>query len=566
MTDTPAPPERDGHRARATPQARLSPIWIVPIVAILIGAWLVFDNYRSRGPQITLVTDSAEGIEAGNTLIKTRNVEVGRVERVHLSDDLTRAVITARMSPDTGDMLVEDSRFWVVKPRIGREGISGLGTVLSGAYIQLEPGQSEIDAREFEVSDQPPVSPAGAEGLRINLISQLGDAPSVGDPVTFQGLTVGRVEEANFDGTTRRMHHRLFIESPYHDLVTDGTRFWAASGVDLRLDSEGFRVKIDSMEALLGGGVTFGVPEDLPQGQPVEEDTTFTLYADEESARQGTFSRYLEYVLLIEDTVRGLSRGAPVEFRGVRVGTVAAVPWQFTAPQPDSRDNFAIPVLIRIEPQRLGVDAESLDLEQWRARFERLFGLGLTASLKSGSLLTGALFVDLNFQRDEDGSAEVDYVAETFAERTVFPTTSSGLAQIQAQVTALLDKLNGLEIEPLLAGLDRNLDASQATLEEVNALTASVRGLVEEPGMRELPGNLNATLEALRTTLDGVSPQSRAYRDVSATLEQLERLLRDLQPTARTLRDNPSALLFDRLDTEDPIPRAPTSPPQGSSP
>ena len=566
MTDTPAPPERDRHRAHATPQARLSPIWIVPIVAILIGAWLVFDNYRSRGPQITLVTDSAEGIEAGNTLIKTRNVEVGRVERVHLSEDLTRAVITARMSPDTDDMLVEDSRFWVVKPRIGREGISGLGTVLSGAYIQLEPGQSEIDAREFEVSDQPPVSPAGAEGLRINLISQLGDAPSVGDPVTFQGLTVGRVEEASFDGTTRRMHHRLFIESPYHDLVTDGTRFWAASGVDLRLDSEGFRVKIDSMETLLGGGVTFGVPEDLPQGQPVEEDTTFTLYADEESARQGTFSRYLEYVLLIEDTVRGLSRGAPVEFRGVRVGTVAAVPWQFTAPQPDSRDNFAIPVLIRIEPQRLGIDAESLDLEQWRARFERLFRLGLTASLKSGSLLTGALFVDLNFQRDEDGSAEVDYVAETFAERTVFPTTSSGLAQIQAQVTALLDKLNGLEIEPLLAGLDRNLGASQATLEEVNALTASVRGLVEEPGMRELPGTLNATLEALRTTLEGVSPESRAYRDVSTTLEQLERLLRDLQPTARTLRDNPSALLFDRLDTEDPIPRAPTSPPQGSSP
>lgn len=298
----------------------------------------------------------------------------------------------------------------------------------------------------------------------------------------------------------------------------------------------------------------------------MEPDTTFTLYADEESARQGTFSRYLEYVLLIEDTVRGLARGAPVEFRGVRVGTVAAVPWQFTAPQPDARDNFAIPVLIRIEPQRLGVNAESLDLEQWRTRFERLFGLGLTASLKSGSLLTGALFVDLNFQRGETGEPEVDHVAETFAERTVFPTTSSGLAQIQAQVTALLDKLNGLELESLLAGLDRNLAASEATLAEVQSLTASVRDLVEEPGLRELPDTLNATLESLRATLDGVSPQSRAYQDVSTSLEQLERLMRDLQPTARTLRDNPSALLFDRLDTEDPIPRAPTATPQGSSP
>ncbi|MCL7938926.1 intermembrane transport protein PqiB [Halomonas sp. ATCH28] len=562
MTETPDAPDRDSHRARATPQARLSPIWIVPLVALLIGAWLVYDNYRSRGPQITLVMDSAEGIEAGSTLIKTRNVEVGRVERVHLSDDLSRAVITARMSPDTDAMLVEDSRFWVVKPRIGREGISGLGTVLSGAYIQLEPGQSEIDTREFEVSDQPPVSPAGAEGLRINLVSQLGNSLNVGDPVTYQGLIVGRVEEARFDAATQRMHHRIFIESPYHDLVTDSTRFWSASGFDLRLDSEGFRVNIDSLETLLGGGVTFGVPEDLPRGMAVEADATFSLYPDEESARQGTFNRYLEYVLLVEDTVRGLSRGAPVEFRGVRIGTVAAVPWNFTAPQPDSRSNFAIPVLIRIEPQRLGIDSQELDLEEWRTRFERLFGLGLKASLKSGSLLTGALFVDLNFQRDQAG----DYVAETFAERSVFPTTSSGFAQIEAQVTALLDKLNGLELEPLLEGLDSNLATSEAMLVEVRELTASVRTLVDAPGTRALPGNLNQTLEELRATLEGVSPDSAAYGDFTGTLQQLERLLRDLQPTARTLRDNPRALLFDSLDGEDPLPRAPQRQPQGSSP
>ncbi|MEQ6917600.1 intermembrane transport protein PqiB [Halomonas aquatica] len=559
MTDA---TERDTHRARTTSQARLSPIWIVPIVAILIGAWLVFDNYRSRGPEITLVTDSAEGIEAGSTLIKTRNVEVGRVERVSLSEDISRAVITARMSPDTDDMLVEDSRFWVVRPRIGREGISGLGTVLSGAYIQLEPGQSGIDSREFEISDQPPVSPAGAEGLRINLVSQLGNSPSVGDPVTYLGLIVGRVEEASFDGATRRMHHRIFIESPYHDLVTDSTRFWAASGFDMRLNSEGFLINIDSLETLLGGGVTFGAPDDLPRGKPVQADSTFNLYPDEESARQGTFSRYLEYVLLVDDTVRGLSRGAPVEFRGVRVGTVAAVPWNFTAPQPDSRNNFAIPILIRIEPQRLGIAPEDLEIEEWRTRFEGLFDMGLKAALKSGSLITGALFVDLNFQPDQAG----EYVAETFAERTVFPTTSSGFAQIEAQVTALLDKLNGLELEPLLAGLDRNLTASQAMLGEVHELTTSVRSLVEDPGMRELPGTLNTSLKELRSTLEGLSPDSRAYRDFTSTLQQLEHLLRDLQPTARTLRDNPSALIFDRLDAEDPQPRAPTASPQGSPP
>jgi paraquat-inducible protein B len=544
---------RDLHRAKASPQARLSPIWIIPVVAILIGVWLVFDNYRSRGPEITLTMENAEGIEAGSTLIKTRNVEVGRVERVGLSDDQSTAVITARMSPDAEAMLVEDSRFWVVKPRIGREGISGLGTVLSGAFIQLEPGGSDREARRFEVSDQPPVAAAGAEGLRINLISQLGNSLRVGDPVTYQGYTVGRVEEASFDAETRRMRHRIFIESPYDDLVTDSTRFWSASGVDLRLDSEGFRVNIDSLESLLGGGVTFAVPEDMPLGDPVAPDDTFTLYADEDSARQGTFDRYLEYVLLVDDTVRGLSRGAPVEFRGVRVGTVAAVPWNFDAPQPDSRERFAIPVLIRIEPQRLGVDRGDMDLDDWRTRFDRFFDLGLRASLKSGNLLTGSLFVDLNFQRDLAGQ----HAPEEFAERAVFPTTSGGFALLEAQVTDLLTKLNDLEIEPLLEGLDTNLAASEAMLGEVRELSASLQTVLDDPETRAAAGNLNATLAELRETLEGVSPDSTAYRELTAAVTRMERLMRDLQPAARTLSDNPRALLFDSLDAEDPMPRAP---------
>ncbi|MBS9404112.1 intermembrane transport protein PqiB [Halomonas sp. TRM85114] len=564
MSDTPQRDTGDQHdmyRAKPTPQGRLSPIWIIPVVALLIGAWLVFDNYRSRGPQITLTMRNAEGIEAGSTLIKTRNVEVGRVERVSLSDDQSAAVITARMTPDSEAMLVEDSRFWVIKPRIGREGISGLGTVLSGAFIQFEPGTSEVAERQFEVSDQPPVAPPGAEGLRINLISQLGNSLSVGDPVTYQGFTVGRVEKANFVPQNRSMQHRIFIESPYDGLVTDNARFWSASGIDVRLDSEGFRVNFDSLESLIGGGVTFGVPDDLPSGNEVEPDSTFTLYADEDSARQGTFDRYLEYVLLVDDTVRGLGRGAPVEFRGVRLGTVAAVPWNFTATQPDTRERFAIPVLIRIEPQRLGIDRSELDLEEWQGRFSRFFDLGLRASLKNGNLLTGAMFVDLNFQRDLAGEHE----EERFAERPVFPTTSGGFAQIESQVTELLAKLNGLEIEPLLDGLERNLDASEAMLTEVRELTDSVSTLLDDPGTRELPGTLNTTLTELGNTLQGISPESSAYREFSTTLQQLERLLRDLQPTARTLRDNPRALLFDSIDGQDPLPRAPGSTTQGAS-
>ncbi|BBI62281.1 hypothetical protein HSBAA_35870 [Vreelandella sulfidaeris] len=382
QTKTNSTNEQDLNKAKTSRQTRLSPIWIVPIVAIAIGLWLVYDNYSNRGILVTLNMDNAEGIEAGNTLIRSRNVEIGRVQNVQLSDDLSHAVLTASIQPEVEDMLREDSRFWVVKPRIGREGISGLGTVLSGAYIQLEPGTEEAPRREFPVSDTPPVAPAGQAGLRLSLTSQMGNSLRVGDPVSYQGYTVGRIEENSFEPESRTMQHQVFIEEPYTNLVTDSTRFWTSSGIDFRLGADGVRVNVESIEALLGGGVTFGVPEDLPMGQPVEANTRFTLYADEDAAREGTFNRYLEYVLLVDETVRGLSKGAPVEFRGVRMGTVAAVPWNFTAPQPDSRARFAIPVLIRIEPQRLGIENSDIDLEEWEERFQRMFGLGLRASLK----------------------------------------------------------------------------------------------------------------------------------------------------------------------------------------
>lgn len=555
-TFQPTPPPSQGddlHKAKLSPQTRLSPIWVVPIVAIIIGLWLVYDNYSSRGTLITLNMENAEGIEAGSTLLRSRNVEIGRVQSVRLSDDLSHAVLTARIQPEAEAMLRDDSRFWVVKPRIGREGISGLGTVLSGAYIQLEPGRSNETRREFQVSDSPPVAPAGQAGLQLSLVSQLGNSLRIGDPVSFQGHIVGRVEDARFDPDSRTMHHQVFIEDPYASLVTDSTRFWASSGIDFRLDADGVRVSVESLEALLGGGVTFGVPENAPMGRPVEAHARFNLYADEDSAREGTFNRYLEYVLLVEDSVRGLFKGAPVEFRGVRLGTVAAVPWNFTAPQPDSRTQFAIPVLIRIEPQRLGIDNEEIDFEMWEERFQRLFSLGLRASLKNGNLLTGALFVDLNFQPD----LADQYLAETFSERTVFPTVSGGFAQIQAQVTNLLNKLNDLEVEPLLANLDRNLQASEGVLNEVRDVSASMNKLLNDPETQVLGSNLNATLNELRSTLQGVSPSSPAYQELTSAIQRLDRLMRDLQPLTRTLNENPRALLFDNLDVQDPIPRAP---------
>ncbi|WP_110691719.1 intermembrane transport protein PqiB [Salinicola halophyticus] len=543
-------------RAKRVSQSRLSPIWIVPLLAALIGAWMVWDNFSSRGPLISLNMDNAEGIEAGKTLIKTRNVQVGHVEAVRLSDDLSHTVVTARMSNDASRMLNADTRFWVVKPRIGREGISGLNTVLSGAYIQLAPGKSDEAQDSFDVLEQPPVAPPDAPGLRINLVSQVGNSLSAGDPITYQGYTVGRVESTDFDPEKREMRHRIFIQSPYDSLVTDTTRFWSSSGIDVQLDSEGVNVNLDSFETLISGGVTFGVPEDVNRGNAAKQDATYTLYNNEESAREGTYDQYIEYVLLVDDTVRGLSRGAPVEYRGVRVGTVVSVPWHFTAPQPDSLTQFAIPVLIRIEPQRLDSNQdvnEDVDDQEVRDRFETMFSeYGLRATLKAGNLLTGALFVDLNF--DDDASA---YEALKFDGKPVFPTVSGGFAQIEQKVSSLLDKLNNLQVEPVLTRLDQTMQTSQQTLEQVRQIAESVNGIVSDPATQQLPGSINDTLKELQGTLDGFSSGSSGYRQLNDTLKQLEVLMRDLQPVAKTLSEKPNALIFDREVKTDPVPRAP---------
>lgn len=543
-------------RATVARQSRLSPIWIIPIIALLIGLYLLHDHYSSRGVMITLTMETADGIEAGTTLIRSRNVEIGRVESVRLSDDLSEAVMTARIQPQAQDMLNDTSQFWVVKPRIGREGISGLSTVLSGAYIQLAPGDSEQQEREFQVRESPPVTPAGTSGMRLNLVSQIGNSMRPGDPVSYQGYTVGRVDDVEFRADERTMHHTLFIEAPYDTLVTEGTRFWSASGIDFRLDANGAKLNLESLEALVGGGVTFGVPDDAPMGANVEPGTRFTLYSDEESAREGAFDQYLEYVLMIDDSVRGLAKGAPVEFRGIRAGSVVAVPWKFTVPAPDSQRQLAIPVLIRIEPQRLEMADEPLDLSAWQRRFQRLFDLGLRATLKNGNLLTGAMFVDLKFVPDANG----DHQPARFADRPIFPSVEGEFAQIQAQITALLDKMNQLEIEPLVSGLDRNLQTSEKLLSELTTVTRRLDRLLSDPELNALGGNLNDTLEGLQGTLEGVSTSSPAYQELMSTVRRADQLLRELEPLAKTLNEDPRSLLFENKTSRDPVPRAPNSP------
>ncbi|TXI37957.1 MAG: intermembrane transport protein PqiB [Methylophilus methylotrophus] len=548
--------------ATVSKQARISPIWIVPIVALLIGLWLIYDNYTKAGKQITLSMTNAEGIEAGKTKIKVHSVDIGQVEQVTLSEDLGHIEVIARITPKAEPMLVKDTQLWVVKPRIGLEGISGLNTVISGAYIELQPGKSEEETDQFNVLDQPPISLNGAKGVHVNLIGKVGNALRVGDPVTYQGLRVGRVVSAVFDPKQRQMKHELFIEHPYDVLVTENSRFWTTVGIDVKLDSEGFKANIPTVESLIAGGVSFGHADDRPMGKPVVSETTFELYTNEDAARQQIYDQFIEYVLLVDDTVRGLSKGAPVEFRGLRIGTVISVPWKFNSPERKKDFRYAIPVLIHLEPGRLAENGKA-DLQEWKDRMHHMLQRGLHATLKSGNLITGSVFVDLNM----DQHVHKTYRTQRFEGLPVMPTTATNLAQIEQKLSDLLDKLNRLNVEPVLSGLDKNLQQSEKTMQEIRALSQQVNQLLNQPDVQQMPSNINqtmqdmrATMQELRGTLQGLSPESTAYQELTTTLQRLDKALRDIQPLARTLNEQPNAILFDRKPGNDPVPLAPAKP------
>ena len=538
--------------ARVNQLRHLSPIWLVPIVAALIGLWLVYATLSNQGPLITMTMVNAEGIEAGKTMIKARSVEVGTVQSVRLSEDLSHVVVTARMAVDTEDLLRQDSQMWVVKPRIERQGISGLGTLLSGAYIELLPGKGKKYADHFAVLDTPPVAQPDEKGLRIQLISDQSRGLNIGDPVMYRGFTVGRVEQSHFSAGSRQMEYQLFISAPYDSLVTSNARFWLNGGLRFEASTEGVKFETGSLENIIKGGISFDVPKGWNLGKPVESRHQFKLYTDETSSRMRDYDRYLEYVLLFDDSVRGLAEGAPVEYRGIRIGTVQEVPYQLDDGKLLGTTQGQIPVLIRIEPERFDADNSERALGQLYRDLEQQIRKGLRATLKTGSLLTGALFVDFNFQPDSPRAAGYG----RFGKYPTIPTLPGGLARIEQQANRLLTKLNALPLDTTLGNLDAMLKESKQSFAAMRELSANLNQLTKQPGAQQLPAELTKTMQELQKTLQSFSSGSPVYGDLNRSIESLNQLLRELRPVARKVNDKPNSLIFNQTLPPDPQPRS----------
>ncbi len=500
-------PRAPESRAVARRRTRLSLVWLIPIVAAAAGAWVAVTRILGEGPKITLVFRSAEGLEAGKTKIEYNGVQVGTVTAIQLSDDHQSVITTAQMAPKTEDFLVEDTKFWVVRPRISGASVTGLGTLISGAYIGMEIGSSEKSQRRFEALETPPVVTGDVPGRFFVLrTADLGSLDN-GTPIFFRRLEVGEVASYELDKDGQSLNVKVFVKAPYDQYVTPITRFWHASGIDLSLSASGLSVQTQSVVSILIGGIAFETPATGPVLSPAEANAVFTLFKDRAEAFKPAARDPQTYLVVFKQSVRGLAAGAPVEFQGIPIGEVVEV----TAQVDPKTFDFSVPVTLRLDAERLGVKVldpqPGVDPEAVRRKLVDTFvSRGVRAQLRTGSLLTGSLFVALDFFPDAP-PATVDWSQQPVQ----LPTIPGQLEAVEASVVNIIKKLDeipfkaiGVDLRKAIVELDRTLVSARGTLDNANAYV--------EP---------NSVLgQQLDSTLQEVSGAARALRLLADYLER----------------------------------------------
>ena len=540
--DTPA-------QATVKKQKKISAIWVIPILALFIGMWMLFQYINNKGTEITIIMPTAEGIKVGKTEIRSLNVKVGMVTDVTLSKNYDHIEIKAQMIKDSERMLNDKTQFWVVKPRVGSEGISGLDTILSGAYIQIQPGDSKTKKLTFEALDLPPVAPLGSKGKRVILSHNSAGKLSVGDPVSYQGFTVGRVEKTSFDLKAKKASYQLFIFEPYDDLLLSGSQFWLTSGVDVQLKADGLKVQVDSLQSLLSGGVTFGIPAGERVGTPFASDVVkLPLFDNYEQVQNGLYKQYVKFIMEFDETIRGLTVGAPVEYRGIRIGTVLQAPYDMMVPQGDT-SSVKIQVLIKIDLGRLFSADRNLSLSTFQETIEKHFKNGLKGQLKSGNLLTGALFIDTEFD-----TPNPDFNITKVGEYDVFPTKKGGLAMVQEQISLFMDKFNKIPLNEVAGSMTKTMNSLNETLASANDTFDKLNDIISQKEIQAIPADVQTSLQQLQQTLAGFSPNSTMYNDLEKTLEKVEKVMLELQPVLKQINDKPNSLIFGEDQIDDPIP------------
>ncbi|KJH67881.1 intermembrane transport protein PqiB [Chromobacterium violaceum] len=530
-SDNPQKPEQDDlPQAVPVRRRRWAPslVWLIPVVAALIGGWLAVHAVLSRGPTITISFQNAEGIEAGKTRIKYKDVEIGEVTSVKLSPNRQAIVATAQLSKEAADYLAEDSRFWVVRPRVSGGGVSGLGTVLSGSYIGMDIGKSEARKTDFIGLETPPIINADLPGQTFTLRADNLGSLNTGSPVYFRRVPVGQVVGYELDSKGGYVKVAVFINAPYDRFVSANSRFWHASGVDVSLSANGLNVSTQSLAAIALGGIAFETPLADNAGIPLS-DRNFILHDSRDRALQNPDREMQPFRLRFRQSLRGLSVGAPVDFRGITIGEVTAIGVQYV---PERKD-FDMTVDIRTYPSRLDSLSRGGRISG-KLSPQALVANGMRAQLRSGNLITGQLYVALDFFRDAPPAKLV--VRNGLPE---LPTISGDLEELQRVLQRIVKKLDAVPFDSIGKEADASLKSLHQTLDSVKKLSDGLNGDAVPQALKTLE-QLQQTLEATRQAMRADSP---LQQDVRAAAQEVKETARSFRALADYLDRHPEALV-----------------------
>jgi len=500
-------------------------IWMIPVLAALIGAWQVVSWVTNKGATVYVYFSSGEGLEAGQTKVKYKDVDIGRVVSVTLGEDGNRVVAKIEMAKEADRFTAIDSRFWVVRPQIGASGVSGLGTLLSGPYIGAAPGTKEDTTNSFTGLETAPPIPIGLKGREYKLHAETLGSVAPGSPVYFKRVRVGQVASVALDKAGHGIDMSVFVEQPYISLVGPDSRWWHASGVDLRLDASGLKLNTQSLAALATGGIAFESADDRKPVTPAPAGTRFLLSEDRSAALRPPDGPAVTAVVYFDQSLRGLSPGAVVDFRGVALGEVRAVGIEFDR----ERQKFTMPITVDLYPGRLGKGfMAAMEREDGGLRaLTAMVGRGLRAQLRNGNLLTGQLYIALDFfpnARKATIAAQGDML--------VLPTVPGQLDELQSQISRIAGKLDKIPFDEI--GVNLNL-----TLKQANATLARIDGKV----LPEMQQTLNAAKATFASAESVLAQDAPLQSDLRKALQSVTDTMAKIDALADYLERNPQSLI-----------------------
>jgi len=511
---------------------------------------VLWQSYSQRGPLVEITFENAGGVSAGETRVRRNDVDVGRVESVRLADDLNSVVVSARMNPQVAPYLDNNTRFWIVNARINTTEISGLATLLSGSFVEVDwDDQRGERMTEFVGLAEPPLTKRGTPGLRLTLAAEEAGYIYVGSPVFMRQIEVGRVERRRLNSNATQVLFDIFIEAPYHRNVYPDTRFFGVSGVEGKVGAEGATVRIESMSALFTGGIAFENPPEITQGTPVDSNgKRFKLFDSRTEARDSIFDgvedqRY-RFIAEFEGSVKGLRPDAPIEYNGLKVGRVDAV--SVTLPQSAGDPGSAI-VTMQFQPSRLGFN--NISQREWHDKFSGLVANGMRVQLATGNLLTGSLIVKL-VSKPDLLNEEIAFDAKPYP---ALPVIASNVEAVTADVETLVKNLSELPLDSLVTSATQLLDDARRLIASPDVaslpaqLSSSMASLSQaSAGLPEMVRSLTTASDNANDVLEGLSPDSEIYIELSAAARELRIAAKSIAAFAELLEENPSAVITGR--------------------